>query len=340
MPFVAITWTPTSARAAHVENLPLRPRALEYGASPCVMRRNSSSLWLRWLLAATTLASARAFVLSPPTCLCAARRLHNLCRPQLSITLPAAASSTLVRFAEDANAFRAALQPADVAQIALARNMFHASWLLPLIVYVLCEPRKTRLFPMSISWTIRAGLPRKLNNVLWVTGWSVFLSVVLRVSGGFGRSTISTFVAQMMATGACATILCPLGSGRRLQDAVHWLAALAYMIDHIFLFGVLRTPARYIYGFWTCFALMVAAQPSTVPDARRVELRKRRRSLTVGAPDDPRRESESGGDRMEPTDDWIATDSANENGPAEWVFMLGEYGLFVFFLNGMVSGLS
>ena len=33
----------------------------------------------------------------------------------------------------------------------------------------------------------------------------------------------------MVVTGACATILCPLGSGRKLQDTMHWCAALAYM---------------------------------------------------------------------------------------------------------------
>ena len=221
------------------------------------------------------------------------------------------------RFAADASAFRAALLPSDIATIALSRNLFHLSWLLPLGLYALFEPPgPTRLFPMSISWTIRKGLPRRLHNALWVAGWGLFLSVVLRATGGLGLglllggssgsgSLVAIFILQMVVTGACATILCPLGSGRKLQDTVHWCAALAYMVDHVFLFGLLRTPPSYVIGFWSCFALMAAAQKYTTPDATRVAM---------------------------------ATSSAGSP-VAEWAFMLGEYGLFIFFLNGMVRGL-
>ena len=103
--------------------------------------------------------------------------------------LPQLSAATMIasRFAADASAFRAALLPSDIATIALSRNLFHLSWLLPLGLYALFEPPgPTRLFPMSISWTIRKGLPRRLHNALWVAGWGLFLSVVLRATGGLG----------------------------------------------------------------------------------------------------------------------------------------------------------
>jgi len=202
---------------------------------------------------------------------------------------------------------RSALRPADIAQIALARNLFQASWLVPLILYAINE-KPPRLFPMSISWTIRRGVPRLLNNCLWTAGWSILLSAFISASGGFGL--IPRFVAQMFATGALSTIICPLGSGRKLQDLIHWFAALIYMVDHVVMFGVLGTTSGYVRAFWACFALMAVCQPSTTPDTQRLEAR------TSGA-----------GDAV-----------AVENGVAEWGFMIGEYGLFVAFLCGMLSG--
>jgi hypothetical protein len=164
----------------------------------------------------------------------AAPKPRNPGRLQLT-AFPGPISGAFAHFAQNAVAFRDLLTPEDVVQITRARNIFHGSWLLPLILYTLFEPPKTRLFPMSISWTIRRGRPRLINNALWATGWALFLSVVVRVTGGV-RNSIALFVIQMIATGACATILCPLGSGSIWKDAIHWLAALAYMVDHVFLF--------------------------------------------------------------------------------------------------------
>jgi hypothetical protein len=223
-------------------------------------------------------------------------------------------SSLLVPFAglsaqATAN-FRAVLSPAEIAQMAIARNLFHASWAVPLILYALTEKRP-RLFPMSISWTIRRGVPRLLNNALWTAGWTILLATVIQATGGFGA--IPRFVAQMFATGALATILCPLGSGKRLQDAVHWVAALVYMVDHVVMFGVLGMKRGFLAAFLACFALMAACQPATKPDAERVLARQ---------------SGEDGSNHR----------ARGENEAAEWGFMVGEYGLFVSFLCGMLSG--
>ena len=200
-------------------------------------------------------------------------------------------------------AFKAALSPADLDQLLLARGCFHAAWLAPLALYTVLEPRP-RLFPMSVSWTVRRGLPRVVHQACWVAGWALFVGTAVRSTG---RSFVSGFAAQMFATGAVATIACPLGSGRRLQDAVHWFAALLYITDHTVLFGLLSMPRRFVAGFWACFGLMAASQPATTPDAARQEARRR--------------------------------GTAAESRVAEACFMLGEYGLFVTFICGMLAGL-
>jgi hypothetical protein len=206
-------------------------------------------------------------------------------------------------------AFRSVLSASEISQMALARNLFHASWAVPLILYALTE-RRPRLFPMSISWTIRRGVPRLINAALWIAGWTILLSTVIQSTGGF--FAVSQFVAQMFATGALATLFCPLGSGRKLQDAVHWVAALVYMVDHVVMFGVLGMKRGFLAAFLACFALMAVCQPTTKPDAERVLARQ----------------SGGGGSGRAP----------GENEAAEWGFMLGEYGLFASFLCGMLSG--
>ena len=66
-------------------------------------------------------------------------------------------------------------------------------------------------------------------------------------------------------------------------------------------------PRRFVAGFWACFGLMAASQPATTPDATRQEARR-------------------GG-------------TVSESRVAEACFMLGEYGLFVTFITGMLAGL-
>ena len=216
-------------------------------------------------------------------------------------------------------AFRAALGPTEIAQVALARNLFHASWAVPLVLYIFSK--RPRLFPMSISWTIRQGTPRLLNNALWAAGWSIFLSTSIRSTGGFGL--VPRFIAQMFATGAIATIVCPLGSGRRVQDAVHWLAALVYMVDHVVMFGVLDMQHGFRRAFCACFALMAVCQLASKPDSERLLARN----------------AKGGGDRDQDSARGASGPASGENAAAEWGFMLGEYGLFVSFLCGMLSGL-
>ena len=136
-----------------------------------------------------------------------------------------------------------------------------------------------------------------MHHALWLTGWTLLAGTLMRAGNGF----VSGFALQMFTTGVVAVVLCPL-SGRRVQDTVHWVSALIYMIDHVVMLALLGTTKPFVRGFWGCFATMSLCS----------QLEKRAR----------------------------ANDAAQGFvRAAEYGFMLGEYGLFIFFLSGMLSGL-
>ena len=198
-------------------------------------------------------------------------------------------------------AFRSALAPADVAQITLARDIFQASWLVPLGLYFACEPPPHK-WPITISWTIRKGTPKLAHHLCWLSGWTLFVAAVYSA----GDPQIFLFLAAMFLTGFIGVIACPVGVSP-LQDTIHWCASLLYIADHAVAFAILGTPTPYVAGFWACFALMATSYV----------LERRVRAAPPGS--------------------YVA--GAAETA-AQYGFMFGEYGLFICFLSGMASGLA
>ena len=171
-----------------------------------------------------------------------------------------AATPALAGLASRAVAFRAALAPADIWTICLARDVFQAAWIVPLALYLEFEPRP-RKWPITISWTIRRGVPKLAHHTCWVLGWLLFVFAASRARDVL----VSAFLAQMFVTGFLAVILCPVGVSP-LQDKIHWIASLLYIADHAVAFGILGTAPAYVAAFWSCFALMVWA--TTIKGAR------------------------------------------------------------------------
>ena len=159
--------------------------------------------------------------------------------------LPRTALPSLSGLAAKTAAFRTALAPADISRIKLARDVFQCSWLLPLGLYFLLEPPPRR-WPITISWTIRKGLPKLAHHTCWLAGWLLFVTAARHA----GDALISAFMLSMFLTGALAIILCPIGQSP-LQDKIHWVASLLYMADHAIVFGILGTPTIYVAGFWS-----------------------------------------------------------------------------------------
>ena len=123
-------------------------------------------------------------LISLALCLCQ-RADHPLSpKPRLQQSPPPASlvSAMPAELAAQRDSFRVGLTAADLLQVTIARRLLQLASVLPLGLYALFEPRP-RLFPMSISWTIRRGLPRLVSGACLLGGWVTFLQVVLRVQG-------------------------------------------------------------------------------------------------------------------------------------------------------------
>mmetsp|Transcript_14740 Transcript_14740/g.18225 ORF Transcript_14740/g.18225 Transcript_14740/m.18225 type:complete len:157 (+) Transcript_14740:364-834(+) len=66
------------------------------------------------------------------------------------------------------------------------------------------------------------------------------------------------FAIQMWVTGVICTFICQLGQGK-LSDAIHFVTATMYMIDHVVLFSYLKTRRIFRSAFYVSFLAMAAA---------------------------------------------------------------------------------
>ena len=156
----------------------------------------------------------------------------------------------------------------DLRYLKLARLFFHGCSVLPAVVYYGIGVRHRRRpssnatlargidtppkFPASISFTIRKGLPRYTQFVLWAAGWSCLGNVIYK----HGSTSLRRFLLHMIGTGLWTTQLFPLGNGA-LSDAAHFLGAGIYMVEHIVLMDVLHMHSKYRTVFYhACVALV------------------------------------------------------------------------------------
>ena len=155
--------------------------------------------------------------------------------------------------------FRQRLTPELIDELRLGRNIFHATSLVPALLYYsgLGVDRESPKFPATISYTIRAGLPFWVHHVMWGHGWAKMLRVIYQV----GDWRMKLFAAQMIVTGIITTGLCGLGQSPT-HDAVHMICAgmlLHLMIDFtpvdgaFAVFSILFLPSfvpldRFIYA--------------------------------------------------------------------------------------------
>jgi len=106
-----------------------------------------------------------------------------------------------------------------------AQLFFLATSVFPTLAYYLGAERT---FPATISWTIRAGWPKRLHHLLWLAGWACTACAVGRVDTAAGL----ILCAAMVSTGAVAVVLAPIGASAR-TDRIHHAASLAYILLHI-----------------------------------------------------------------------------------------------------------
>ena len=215
--------------------------------------------------------------------------------------------------------FRAGLSVNDVAAIRTARNIFIVSQILPTVAYFAFDasPR----FPCSISFSVRRGLPRVLQEASWLYGWWLMANVMLSAQSAF----ISFFTMQMFITGFIGVCIFRLGDGSRLTALIHQYAAGLYMADHVVLCEVLAIAKGYRIVFACALVATFAAYAV-----------KQRLSETHGLSG----EVADGGKAQ------LAVLAARDPGAArtlfasELIFMVCEHALFLAFVCGMASGVG
>lgn len=154
-------------------------------------------------------------------------------------------------FGRSAAAFVGNLRHGDVGAIRRARRIFVASTFLNLALYyspLSPDPVETRKFPCTISWTIRKGLTKWANVVVWSAGWWQMLKTFARR----GDLTARLFSAQMYMVGLVVCFFAPVGQGP-LRDRIHTVCAGLYFVYHCILFEYMQTAAVFRAGFYASF---------------------------------------------------------------------------------------
>lgn len=214
------------------------------------------------------------------------------------------------RLEQSGQDFRAKLTESDVAQLRLARNVFHLSSIVSAVLYYLKFSESKPKFPATISWTIRKGSPKWAQHVIWATGWLLMYRVLHRA----GDALVKAFAKQMFATGVICTWFAALDQ-HPLLDKLHFATAGLYMADHSIFCEVVAMRKPFKLGYYGSFFLMVVGLVSfktfgikseaDVPGLLRSLSAKKRRLFW-----------------------WI-----------ELAIMFFENALFTFFLAGLTSGL-
>mmetsp|Transcript_27606 Transcript_27606/g.38837 ORF Transcript_27606/g.38837 Transcript_27606/m.38837 type:complete len:321 (-) Transcript_27606:2120-3082(-) len=156
------------------------------------------------------------------------------------------------QFQKDGKEFRKSLTSQDAKELKLARFLFHSCSVLPALVYYMGTVERPAKFPATISFTIRKGLPKHLQTLLWVSGWVYMARIIKRA----GSIRIQKFCTKMFLTGVWTTQIFRLGQGQ-LSDVAHFWGALIYMLDHAALFEILNTKHIFRRIFYSSFAALV-----------------------------------------------------------------------------------
>lgn len=217
--------------------------------------------------------------------------------------------------------FRDLLQPHDVATLRSAQQLFHASIWVPAILYYVCRlsddpPR----FPCTISWSIRRAAPRHTQHALWLAGWWQVCRVVLAQGDVVGTA----FASSMVLTGVVAVMLCPVGISP-FFDAVHYVAAGIYMVDHFVLLSFFGVTAVYCYGFGLSIALFLLST---------THLHRLHSEIGAHFPADIAME----GRRQ--VVQALPPQSLRRLFQAELAEMVFEYAMFIIFISGMCTGID
>lgn len=164
----------------------------------------------------------------------------------------------------EAMEFRNSLISDDVLLLKRARFLFHLCSILPPLAYYfgrgsLAVDRPPK-FPATISFTIRKGLPKKIQTVLWTAGWVLMYRVIHRrtkpIAPHTQPSLLRRYCLQMIGTGVWTTEVFRLGTSDP-ADVCHFLGAAKYMLDHIVMMDVLKMKPLHRKSFFWSFGMLI-----------------------------------------------------------------------------------
>ena len=85
-----------------------------------------------------------------------------------------------------AEALAGAVTPADVRRAVWASRIFHTLHILPIALYYAIPYEDPLLFPCSLSFTQRKGLPMIAYHIIKSLAWLLLGSVLIRRGGAYG----------------------------------------------------------------------------------------------------------------------------------------------------------
>lgn len=215
---------------------------------------------------------------------------------------------------------RASFDREDMGYFLVAKNLWHVTVFLPLMLYFLglandASPR----FPITISWTCRRGLGRIVFHLAWIAGWVRFLAPLLKHRDACFWNLAASL--QMWATGFFAMSFSPVGVSAS-TDLRHFRASGKYMVDHAIMMQLFAVEGNHARGFVAAGLVFgVATSYLKIAKARHGE------DIPAGASNDFRvaqRAKLGGLARL-------------ELGAVELVEMVSEYAIFMCFVSGIPS---
>ena len=143
-----------------------------------------------------------------------------------------------------AEALAAAVTPTDVRRAVWASRIFHSLHILPIALYYAFPFEDPLLFPCSLSFTQRKGLPMIAYHIIKSLAWLLLGSVLVRRGGAYG----AFWLAAVNVPGLCGSFFYTVES----DIEKHKVAQLVELLVATQLMPYIQMPRRYkagVYGF-------------------------------------------------------------------------------------------
>ena len=148
-----------------------------------------------------------------------------------------------------AEALAAAVTPTDVHLAVWASRIFHTLHILPIALYYAIPFEDPLLFPCSLSFTQRKGLPMIAYHIIKSLAWLLLGSVLVRRGGAYG----AFWLAAVNVPGLCGSFFYTVES----DIEKHKVAQLVELLVATQLMPYIKMPRRYKAGVYVFLVLLI-----------------------------------------------------------------------------------